>query len=104
MSPNKKVTKEIGIGGGANCFAKCALPLRTPSRDRNLQILHLIEGKNVPIFALPNLRFSKCLQVSGGRIAKGGAIGSERPLCSASFAYFLPKQEIGPPEAKQNLV
>ena len=53
MFPNKKVTKEIGIGGGANCFAKCALPLRTPSRGPNLQFQQSYQGKNVRIFALP---------------------------------------------------
>ena len=35
LSPNKKVTKEVGLGGGAECLtpeAKAALPLRTLSR------------------------------------------------------------------------
>ena len=35
LSPNKKVTKEVGLGGGTECRtpdAKAVLPLRTPSR------------------------------------------------------------------------
>ena len=44
LSPNKKVTKEVGLGGGAECRtpdAKAALPLRTLSRRALSRVLFL---------------------------------------------------------------
>ena len=46
LSPNKKVTKEVGLGGGAECLtpeAKAALPLRTPSRRAFYRVLSLFQ-------------------------------------------------------------
>ena len=46
LSPNKKVTKEVGLGGGAECLtpeAKAALPLRTLSRRALFGVLSLFQ-------------------------------------------------------------
>ena len=46
LSPNKKVTKEVGLGGGAECCCsrlRAALPLRTLSRRAFYRVLSLFQ-------------------------------------------------------------
>ena len=70
--PGKKGTKEAGIGGGTDCFAKCVLPLCTPSRVPIIErFCHQDQGKNIPIFALPP-------QVRSGRFLRGRICARER--------------------------
>ena len=52
LSPNKKVTKEVGLRGGAECRtpdAKAALPLRTLSRRAPFGVLLLFQFGLCPI-------------------------------------------------------
>ena len=55
MSPNKKVTKEVGLGGGAECLtpeAKAALPLRTLSRRALFQLRRLFPAGFLPHYLI----------------------------------------------------
>ena len=52
LSPNKKVTKEVGLGGGAECCCsrlRAALPLRTLSRRAPFGVLLLFQFGLCPI-------------------------------------------------------
>ena len=56
MSPNKKVTKEIGIGEALIASQNAPSP-KNPSREPESKMKQHNQGENVPIFALPSMFF-----------------------------------------------
>ena len=92
LSPNKKVTKEVGIGEALIASQNAPSP-KNPSRNRNLKAKPRNEGENVPIFALPSDVLHNLCQVRAGSFLRGrlwraGARHSG-PLKSASSRTFL---------------
>ena len=52
LVPNKKVTKEVGIGEALDASQNAPSPMN-PSRTAGLTSCVKTDGENVPIFALP---------------------------------------------------
>ena len=65
LSPNKKVTKEVGIGEALIATQNAPSP-KNPSRNQNLKAKPQNEGENVPIFALPSGVLHNLCQVRDG--------------------------------------
>ena len=57
MFPNKKVTKEIGIGEALIATQNAPSP-KNPSSSLRSQTKRHNKGENVPIFALPMVLFA----------------------------------------------
>ena len=92
LSPNKKVTKEVGIGEALIATQNAPSP-KNPSRSLKTKTKHRNHGENVPIFALPSGVLHNLCQVRAGSFLRGrlwraGARHSG-PLKSASFRTFL---------------
>jgi hypothetical protein len=92
LSPNKKVTKEVGIGEALIASQSAPSP-KNPSRSLKTKTKHRNQGENVPIFALPSSVLRNFYQVRAGSFLRGrlwraGARHSG-PLKSASFRTFL---------------
>ena len=60
LSPNKKVPKEVGLGGGAECRtpdAKAALPLRTLSRRAFRGVLSFFGLGSFPLYLVSRIYY-----------------------------------------------
>ena len=76
----RKYPKKAAQGEALICLVKGVLPLCTPSRGRSFQSKPRYQGKNVPIFALPNPNF---------RYSSGDAAGVSKGVLQSAANQIL---------------
>ena len=94
LSPNKKVTKEVGIREALIASQNAPSP-KNPSREPESKTKPQDQGENVPIFALPSIFFCFLTECATGdsRVFGARERDIQRLLSRLLFVLFLPKQE-----------
>ena len=102
LPPNKKVTKEIGVGEALIASQNAPSP-KNPSRELKSEMKPHNQGENVPIFALPSMFFCFSDRVRDGRFSRLWRAGARHsvPLKSASFRPFRAEPRKGHHTPKQ---